>query len=387
MPASASATEVFQQQFGVAPAVCGYAPGRLEFIGNHVDYNGGLVIGASIDRGLQAAAGRRADGRVRVFSPAYGSVIEAELAGLAPLQGAAAWANYPLGVAWAMQKNGCVFPSGFDLALAGDLPAGAGLSSSAALELATAMALRGLFGFPIKPITLARWCRHAENEFVGVPCGILDQGVSAFGQAGHLVLLDCRTETFQPRPLPETARFWIFNTGAKHALLDSLYATRRRECEDALRALQRFYPHAQWLADLSSIEVERQRASLTPDQFSRALHVTREIERVKLAVTALERGDLAAVGKLLVASHQSSRELFANSCHELDFLVDHLVSLPGVYGARLTGGGFGGAVMALTNPDFSAETAEPVIAAYRSQFGHVPVVFTARTGPGARILQ
>ena len=169
MPASASATEVFQQQFGVAPAVCGYAPGRLEFIGNHVDYNGGLVIGASIDRGLQAAAGRRADGRVRVFSPAYGSVIEAELAGLAPLQGAAAWANYPLGVAWAMQKNGCVFPSGFDLALAGDLPAGAGLSSSAALELATAMALRGLFGFPIKPITLARWCRQAENDFVGMP--------------------------------------------------------------------------------------------------------------------------------------------------------------------------------------------------------------------------
>ena len=382
-----TASAVFLQQFGAAPAVCGYAPGRLEFIGNHVDYNGGLVIGAAIDRGLQVAASRRADRRVRVFSPAYGAAVEVDLAGLAPLAGAAAWANYPLGVAWALQKNGCVFPVGFDLAMAGDLPAGAGLSSSAALELATAVALRELFGLPVELLPLARWCRQAENEFVGMPCGILDQGVSAFGQAGHLVLLDCRAETFTPLPLPETARFWIFNTGAKHALLDSLYAARRRECEDALKVLQQFHPQARFLADLSSAEAERQRADLTPDQLSRALHVTREIERVRQAAAALEKGDLTAVGQLLVASHQSSRELFRNSCPELDFLVDRLVGLPGVYGARLTGGGFGGAVMALTNPEFTAETAAAALAAYTWHFGHAPVVFATRTGPGARVVR
>jgi galactokinase len=202
-----------------------------------------------------------------------------------------------------------------------------------------------------------------------------------------LVLIDCREETFNTVPVPDSARFWIFNTGAKHALLDSLYAARRRECEAALAVLKHHHPQATLLAEIPSAEVERYSTELTPEQFARALHVTREIERVRGAVAALEQDDLATVGKLLVASHQSSRELFQNSCPELDFLVDHLVQLPGVYGARLTGGGFGGAVMALTTPNFTAETAQPVTAAYTKQFGHEPVVFTARTGPGARVLK
>jgi galactokinase len=351
-----------------------------------VDYNGGPVLGAAIDRGVQAAVSRRADRRVRIFSQPYGAVVETNVDSLTPLQGPSAWANYPLGVAWALQKNGCIFPAGFDLAIAGDLPVGAGLSSSAALELSTAMALGALFGFNPGRHLLARWCRQAENEFVGMPCGILDQGVSAFGQAGRLVLIDCREETFNTVPIPDTARFWIFNTGAKHALLDSLYAARRRECEAALEILRRSYPRAKLLADLSSAEVENHRADLSPEQFHRALHVTREIERVRQTTQALEKDDLAQVGKLLVASHQSSRELFANSCPELDFLVDRLIQLPGVYGARLTGGGFGGAVMALTNPAFTADTAASVTTAYTQQFHHAPVIFTARTGDGARVL-
>ena len=382
-----SAADIFHQQFGFAPTVSGFAPGRLEFIGNHVDYNGGPVIGAAIDRGVQGAAARRADRRIRVFSPPFGPVVEVALDGLAPLTGAAAWANYPLGVAWSLQQSGYVFPAGFDLAITSDLPVGAGLSSSAALELATGVALGELFGFKVAPAALARICRHAENNFVGMPCGILDQGVSTFGQAGRLVLIDCRAETFQTVPLPDSARFWVFNTGVKHALLDSLYATRRRECEDALKILQQFHPAAKYLADISAAEVERRRAQLSASQLARATHVTREIERVRATVAALEKGDLAAVGRLLVASHQSSRELFGNSCAELDFLVDRLVPLPGVYGARLTGGGFGGAVMALASPDFNADIAAPIIAAYTQQFGHAPVVFTARTGPGARVLK
>jgi galactokinase len=378
--------DVFARQFKHPPAVCAYAPGRLEFIGNHVDYNCGLVLGAAIDRGIHTAAARRPDRWVRLCSPQFGAVVEASLEHLAPLHGDNAWANYPLGVAWSLAKNGCAFPAGFDLAIEGDLPSGAGLSSSAALELSVAVALSALFGFDSGPHALARWCRQAENEFVGMPCGILDQGVAAFGQAGRLVLIDCRTESFSTVPMPEAARFWVFNTGVKHALVDSLYAARRGECEAALQTLRRFYPQAVCLADLSSPDVERQCANLPPEQYRRALHVTREIERVQATTGALEQGNLAEVGRLLVASHQSSRELFQNSCAELDFLVDHLVKLPGVYGARLTGGGFGGAVMALTTPAFTAETAAPVAAAYEKQFNHAPAIFTARTGGGARVL-
>ena len=381
-----SAFDVFVRQFNHAPSVCAYAPGRLEFIGNHVDYNGGLVLGAAIDRGIQSAVARRSDRKIRVVSPQFGSALEADLDHLAPIKGADAWANYPLGVARSLAHNGCVFPAGFDLAIEGDLPPGAGLSSSAALELSTAVALAGLFGFNPGPHNLARWCRQAENEFVGMPCGILDQGVSAFGQAARLVLIDCRAETFSTVPMPDSGRFWVFNTGVKHALVDSLYATRRRECEAALQALRPYYPSAVLLADLSSSDIERRREHLSPEQYRRALHVTQEIERVQATTRALEQGNLVEVGRLLTASHQSSRELFQNSCAELDFLVDHLVRLPGVYGARLTGGGFGGAVMALTNPEYNMKSAGPVAVAYEKEFNHALAVFTARTGGGARIL-
>jgi galactokinase len=376
----------FVQKFGYAPQVRAHAPGRLEFIGNHVDYNGGPVLGAAIDRGVQTAAARRTDQRVRVVSSQYDGIVEADLDQLKPLKGPAAWANYSLGVAWALAKNGCVFPAGFDLAVAGDLPPGAGLSSSAALELSTAMALGALFGFHPEKRVLANWCRQAENDFVGVPCGILDQGCSAFGQAGRLVLIDCRAETFGTVPLPESVRFWVFNTGKKHALLDSMYATRRGECEDALKILRRFVPKAACLADITPADVRQHRAELRPAAYQRVLHVTTEITRVQETVQALEKGDLVRVGRLLVESHQSSRTLFENSIPELDFLVDHLVNVPGVYGARLTGGGFGGAVMAMTNADFNADSAAPVAKAYADKFDHAPTIFTTRTGDGARVL-
>jgi galactokinase len=381
-----TATELFVQHYGRPPGARAHAPGRLEFIGNHVDYNGGLVLGAAIDRGVQAAAGLRTDRKVRVRSAHYDGVVETSLDGLQPLAGREAWANYPLGVAWAWAKNGGAMATGFDLALTSDLPAGAGLSSSAAVELATAVALGGVYGNIPEPGVLARWCRQAENDFVGMPCGILDQGCSAFGQAGRLVLIDCRTEAFSTVPLPETVRFWVFNTGKKHALLDSLYATRRGECEAALKILQQFYPQAQYLAEVSAAQVEAQAAHLPAMLLARARHVTREIERVRATAQALEKGDLGAVGRQLAASHQSSRELFENSIAELDFLVDGLGGLPGVWGARLTGGGFGGAVMAMTTPEFTAATAEPVVAAYAAKFGHAPTIFTTRTGDGAQAL-
>jgi len=380
------AAEVFLERFGSSPTVRSFAPGRIEFIGNHVDYNGGPVLGAAIDRGVEAAASIGTNGRVRLYSAHFGDVVEADLDRLAPLKGSAAWANYPLGVAWALAKHGCSVANGFNMVFDSDLPAGAGLSSSAAIELATATALNGLFDLKIERQDMARWCREAENEFAGMPCGILDQGTSAFGQAGRLVLIDCRNETFGTVPLPEALRFWIFNTGKKHALLDSLYATRRRECEEAFAVLRTFRPDAECLVDIQPEEVVLRRDELRPELYRRAMHIVNETQRVRSVSRALEKDDINAVGRLLVESHASSRDLFENSCAELDFLVERLVNLPEVYGARLTGGGFGGAVMAMTTARFSVESASPVMASYAKRFGIEPAVFSARTGDGSHVL-
>jgi galactokinase len=211
-----------------------------------------------------------------------------------------------------------------------------------------------------------------------VPCGILDQAVSGFGQKNHLVFIDCRGPRFETVPLPQGAHFWIFNTHTKHALVDGLYAARHRECMDAARALG-----VGLLVDITPAKLAASSAALTGDAAKRARHVVEEIARVDRAVQALRAGDLTGVGQLLTASHRSSQSLFENSTPELDFLVDTLVKAPHVYGARLTGGGFGGAVMAMTSGEFGRKEAEAVAAAYAHKFGAAPDILHALTGNGA----
>lgn len=368
----------FQARYGRPPAVIARAPGRLEFIGNHTDYNGGTVLGVAIDRevwvGLAARDKRwrfASDHRPGETTVAVGPAVEKQ-------KGAASWVNYPLGVIAACAKFGLRAPGGFDFLALSDLPPGAGLSSSAALELASALACLALTKQDAPRETLVQLCRHAENNFVGVPCGILDQGVSGFGRRNHLVLIDCRGPKFSTVPLPESARFWVFNTHTKHALVDGLYAARHRECLAAAKALG-----VALLADTTPTAVEAARGRLPLVEFRRAKHVVDEIARVDATVLALRAGDLAAVGQLLMASHRSSQILFENSTPELDFLVDQLAVAPHVFGARLTGGGFGGAVMAVTSPDFTAAQAGAVADAYAGRFGARPDVLTARTGDGA----
>lgn len=377
----ASLSAQFQNVFGRAPEIVTRAPGRIEFIGNHTDYNGGTVLGASIDRGVTVALARRADGQ-RAFHSTYTGQTVTLPAGTPEKQsGDRSWTNYPLGVLAALPHFGLRAPEGFDYLADSDLPTGAGLSSSAAIELASALAFLGLSGQSPDRETVVKIGKHAENHFVGVPCGILDQGVSGFGKAGHLVFIDCAGPRFATVPMPTGASFWIFNTHTKHALVDGLYAARHRECMAAAAALG-----AKWLVDVSVERLLAAESTIDPVVFRRARHVVEEIARVEATVRALEQGDIGAVGALLTASHRSSQHLFENSTAELDFLVDRLVADPGVYGARLTGGGFGGAVMALAGGGFGPEQAEAVAAAYGERFGQRPDVLPMGTGDGATVL-
>ncbi len=373
--------EKFRATFGRAPQWIARAPGRIEFIGNHTDYNGGTVLGAALDRSIWVALSLRDDGSRRFASDQRDDIITLPAARLEKQHGPASWVNYPLGVLAALPEFSLRAPMGFDYLAMSDLPVGAGLSSSAAIELASALAFLAATGQSPDRETLVKIGKHAENNFVGVPCGILDQGVSGFGRKNSLVFIDCRGPHFSTVPLPAGAHFWIFNTHTKHALVDGLYAARHRECMEAAKTLG-----VELLVDVTPAAVRAAEQALSPVAFRRARHIVEEIARVDAMVLALRAGDLGTVGKLLTASHRSSQTLFENSTPELDFLVTALTATPHVFGARLTGGGFGGAVMALTSEKFSEANARAISAAYEKEFSARPDILHTQTGDGAELI-
>lgn len=373
----------FQAIYGGAPDFVARAPGRIEFIGNHTDYNGGTVLGAAIDRNVWVAFRRRPGQPLRLATgeqPPALAVAAADIAGLQPAADIA-WCNYPLGVWRALGDHGFPAPEGGDYLAMSDLPAGAGLSSSAAIELSTALVFLAAAGREAAREDVVKLCRQAENRYVGVPCGILDQGVSGFGRRDHLVFIDCRGPRFDLVPMPANVSFWVFNTHTKHALVEGLYAARHRECLAAAAALG-----VPLLADVTPAALAAAAARLDPVLARRARHVVEEIARVDTVRSALARGELAAVGAALTASHRSSQHLFENSTPELDHLVDHLAAHPRVAGARLTGGGFGGAVLALAGADFADEDARGVASAYAARFGRPPQVLRLATADGAALV-
>lgn len=378
-------TQHYVEAFGREPEHVASAPGRIEFIGNHTDYNGGLVLGAAIDRRIWAAIGRRTDRQIHLISTTLGGKLVVDLDNLDRQDEINDWANYPLGVLTMMQREGLKVDVGFNLVVDSTVPLGAGLSSSAALELASAYALAVTYGGDFSKKDLARIGRRAENEFVGMPCGILDQGVSAFAEKDHLVLVNAKDETFDTVPIPAGTRFWIFNSHKKHALVDSLYAARHRECMEARDRLAQYFS-IELLADLSPEQVETHKDDLSDVLFRRALHIASEHARVKEMMQQLRAGNLERAGQLLFASHESSRMLFENSTPELDLLVETLKTFPEVYGARLTGGGFGGAVMALTSTRFDRQKAEQVADHYERAFSDRPDILNTETDDGAGIL-
>lgn len=372
---------LFTDSFGRGPTAICRAPGRVEFIGNHTDYNGGPVLGAAVDRGVWVAVAPREDGLKRFRSDQSEGLVEVADSA-ARREGGSSWVNYPLGVLAALEAFKLSVPAGFDYAVCADLPVGAGLSSSAAIELSSCLAFLELTNQTVDRETLVKIGRHAENHFVGVPCGILDQGVSGFGRENQLVFIDCNGPSFDTVPMPEGANFWIFNTHTKHALVDGLYSARFNECMAAAKDLG-----VAQLAMADETLLESHSAKMDPIVVRRARHILGEVSRVRGTISSLAKGDLDQVGRLITASHRSSRENFENSTKELDFLVDRLTEVEGVYGARLTGGGFGGAVMALTNDQFDEASAGAIKSAYFSEYGAQTEVVHLRTADGAEVIQ
>lgn len=373
--------ENFEKIHGRAAEAFAQAPGRIEFIGNHTDYNAGFTMGAAIDKVVMVALAKRSDRKLHFASAKTGEIVEVDMDNISPLAKEYNWVNYPLGVFKFLLEEGLRADAGFDMLDMSSLPAGAGLSSSAAIELASAFAMCALYGFDCPLKTKVRIGRKCENFFVGMPCGILDQGVSGFGKKDSIVFIDCKSEEFENAPLPAGCKFWLFNSTKKHALVDGMYAARHSECMQAANILSG--GDGRLLREFSDADLEAKKSEMPEAAYKRAKHVINENARVLAAKEALSNGDVALVGKLLAQSHESSRTLFENSCEELDFLAEEAMKNKNVFGARLSGGGFGGAVMALTNSEFGEADAKAVADAYEKKFGKRPAIFTCSAGSGA----
>jgi galactokinase len=345
-------------------------------LGNHTDYNHGVVLAGAIDRGLTVAGISRRDDLVIFTSRTIGSRAHASLRELEP-QTENRWINYPLGVIQQFLRIGCEV-RGFEAEVSGDVPTGSGLSSSAAFEVATAALLMKLHEFRIDPLEVAKLCQRAENEFVGVRSGLLDQVTSVFGRADHVVYLDCLTEEVRTVRFPSGFSLVIAESGVKHSLVASLYNTRREECAAAAEALG-----LESLREVTPEHLTYARGSLEPTLFRRTTHVVEENDRVWRALEALHYDDVPEIGRLMNASHESSRINFENSTPELDQLVEIARALPGVLGSRLTGGGFGGGTVTLVDADRAESVASAITEQYRAQGGHAPAAFVCRLADGA----
>ncbi len=369
-----------------------YAPGRVEILGNHTDYNGGLALAAAIDAGICAAVSRQPAPRANFLAMDLDETAELALPAAGPGQTDPAgnplphWARYIAGVAHGLPA-GVGAQGGFDISFSGDIPRGAGLSSSAALAVASALALAALTDEKIPPLDLARLCQRAENEFAGARCGLLDQLSSLFGAVNALAAIDFQTLAARSIPLPGAVVCLIADTGVRHALAESAYNDRRHQCEAAARfcagALGRPIKN---LRDVTPAEFERLAPLMDAAAARRARHVFEENQRVQAAIAALERGALADFGQLMFASHQSSRDNFENSCPELDHLVEQARQLPEVIGARLSGGGFGGSVVVTAPPDAAPEITATLQNSFQNRFQRPCPVRAIKPSAGARLL-
>ena len=375
----------FASRFDGPPDGVAGAPGRVNLIGEHTDYNEGFVLPMAIDRRVLAAYRPRRDRQLHVHAVSFGESVELGLDGLGRRR-TSGWARYVAGVAWALERAGYRL-FGADLLLHSTVPRGAGLSSSAALELAVARALCAASRWPWAPLEMARLAQRAENEYVGVACGIMDQIASALGEDGTALLLDCRSLERRPVPLPETAAIVVMNTALRRSLTESAYNERRRSCEAALVALRRLRPGLAALRDVDEPLLGEGRSVCDPVVYRRAQHVVRENTRPVLLAAAFAKGDLDQAGQLLDESHASLRDLYEVSCRELDQLVDLARSQEGCFGARMTGAGFGGSAIALVRVDRARDFAASVQEAYRRETGRPGTAFPCRPVAGARLLE
>ena len=359
------------------------APGRVNLIGEHTDYNDGLVLPAAIDRWVAIAFIPSDDGIVRLTRADTQETVDVALA--KPGQRDGTWRDYVAGTVWALADAGAPI-SGFRGLLAADLPIGAGLSSSAALELAAALAL-GAGRRPLEDrMALARAAQRAENAFVGVPCGLMDQFAVTFGEPDAALLLDCRSFRHEAVPLPSGLEILVCDSGVERRLADSPYEARRDECRRAIATLRGLGEPVESLRDVDPVLLERARPSMDPVAFRRARHVVTENARVLAAVGAMRGGNLAGLGPIFAASHASLRDDYEVSTPELDELVSIAAAAPGVLAARMTGAGFGGAVVALADERSADEAIETIGGGYRTPAGARPYVMRVRAAAGAALV-
>jgi galactokinase len=376
----------FESRFGRSPTAVAEAPGRVNLIGEHLDYNEGHVLPVAIDRSIMVAFAPRQDGRVRLYSLDFQQESAFDLREIKK-DPEAPWSDYMRGVAWALGEAGHRL-SGLDAALQGDVPVGAGLSSSAALEVAALGAFEAASGLRLDRRDLALLGQRAENRFVGVACGIMDQMAAALSRAGHALLIDCRSLEHEPVPLPLAGlRLVVADSGVRRALLDSQYNLRREECQRAAELLAAAIadrPIAA-LRDVRPEDLARHGDSLPPNLLKRARHVVEEERRVLLSVEALRTGDVEAFGEMLDASHRSLRDDFEVSSPELDLLVELAWAQPGVLGSRLTGAGFGGCTVSLVRAEAVEAFREGVVARYRAETGREGRMYVCRSADGLRL--
>lgn len=376
--------EWFREKFGGTPHIY-RAPGRVNLIGEHTDYSDGFVLPAAIGFYCWAAIGPRNDSKLVISSREFREDVEVDLSS-EPAQPLRTWSDYPVGVAVELQEAGFRL-TGASLLIHGEVPIGAGLSSSAAIEVATALALVDHDGHFVDRSDLARICQSAEADFVGMKCGIMDQFVSLHSREKHALLLDCRSLQFEFVPIPDSVRLVICDTGVKHKLASGEYNRRRAECEEALRALQKALPAIHALRDVSTEDFAQHAGLLSDVAFKRARHVTSENARVLRAAQALRSRDLREFGAAMNESHKSLRDDYEVSCAELDLMVDLAYEQEGLYGARMTGGGFGGATINLVEARHAGTFAEEISARYQAKTKLAPQVYICDAVDGASSIE
>jgi galactokinase len=374
----------FRAAAGHDAEAAAFAPGRVNLIGEHTDYNEGFVLPAAVDRGVAVAARRVPGDAFILHALDLGGSCSFPRTPLAR-DPAHPWADYFKGVVWALGQRGIDVPI-CEAAVTGDIPRGAGLSSSAAYEVATALVLRALGGFDLAPVEIARLAREAENGFVGVACGIMDQMASTFGERGRALLIDCRSLAHETAEIPPGLKIVVANSGVHHELASSEYNRRRAECEEGVRILAGLRPGIRALRDVTSDDEARFFGQLPPVVRKRCRHVVSENARVEAAVQAMRTGDLARLKELMAASHASLRDDYEVSCPELDVLVDLALALPACHGARLTGAGFGGSTVNLVDAPAVDSFSVSVAAGYRERTGRAAQILIFEPSAGARML-
>lgn len=381
--------ELFKKEFGQEPQLVARAPGRVNLLGEHVDYNDGLVLPAAIDREVQLSASLTAEPVVSLYAIDLDERVAFSLDKLdkkldidgKPLPG---WALYPAGVAWVLQEAGFQV-AGIQAVYSSDIPIGAGLSSSAAVEVGFGVLWQAVGEWDIDRLKLAMLCQRAENIYVGVSCGLMDQFASACSIAGQALCFDTRSLEWEPAPLPSATALIIADSGVRRALASSAYNQRRVECEQAVAELKRWMPEIRSLRDISPTEFAAYSFYLPPVIRRRAEHVVKEIARVQSAVSALRREDIQAFGALMYSGHASLRDLYEVSTPELDELVEITRQLPGCFGSRLTGAGFGGCTISLVEEEKVPDFIQGLKEGYQQGTGRQAQVYSCKASDGASV--